>query len=188
MEAVKGGEDLGSSHSDEEGDEDQESLHSDEEEDGDHSGEDGEAVAPEEDAAEERVGPDPDASTEDHGLNATTRGPNPDHGCQKLTAITRLSSVDEPLEEITRSSTGSGASPVVRSVSVETGLRNLEVSEGGVLEAGERTPVLSFAKPAHRAWVLVWCICVLMHYTLRPTPSPSILRRLFNTRPRSRSR
>ena len=124
MEAVKGDEDPGSSHSDEE-------------EDGDHSGDDGEAIAAEQDVTGQRIGPDHNASAEDHDPGATARGPNLDHGRQKDTAIGRPSPVDEPLEESTRSIAGPGASPAARNVSVETGLRNLQVSEVDVLEKGE---------------------------------------------------
>ena len=124
MEALKGDEDPGSSHSDEE-------------EDGDHSGDDGEAIASEEDATGGRIGPDPKASAEDHGPGATARGPNLDHGFQTKTAIGCPSSMDESPKESTRSITGSGASSVARSVSVETGLRKLAISGGDVLETGE---------------------------------------------------
>lgn len=128
MENVKGDEDPGFSHSDEE-------------EDGNLSADD-EAIALERDGMGERVGSEPEASTEDHGLDAPARGSNHDHGGQEETAIIRLSSEDEPVEEIVRSSTGSGAPSVARSVSVETGLHNLKVSEGHVPEKGERTPVV----------------------------------------------
>lgn len=130
METVRGDEDPGFSHSDEK-------------EGGDLSTDD-EAISSEGDPMEERIGPEPDASAEDHGPDATARGSNVDHGGDEETAITRLSFVDEPLEESARSSTGSGAPSVERSVSVETGLRNLKVSEGEAPGKGERTPVMFF--------------------------------------------
>ncbi|KAF9650483.1 RIO1-domain-containing protein [Thelephora ganbajun] len=85
------------------GDEDQESPHPDEEEDGDLP--DDEAIASERDVTQERVGPKLDASTEGRGLEATARGSNLGSGGREETAITRPSSVDEPLEESDRSST-----------------------------------------------------------------------------------
>jgi len=125
------------------GDEDPGSPHSDEEEDGDPSTED-EAISSEGDPMEERIGPGPDASAEDHGLDATARGSNVEKGGQGETAIIRLSSVEDPLEESPRSSTGSGVPSAEWSVSVETGLRNLKVSEGDAPGKGERTLVMSF--------------------------------------------
>ena len=122
MEAVKGDEDPGFSCSDEE-------------EDGDHSG-DEETVASERDATEERGGPDTGASAEDHGLGDTARGSNLGPRGQKEIAIPRPISVDNPLEEDVRPNTGSGAPQFSRDVSVETGLRTLKVSAGGVPEKG----------------------------------------------------
>jgi len=122
MEAVKGDEDPGSSCSDEE-------------EDGDQSG-DEEAITSERDATEERGGPDADASAEDHGLGTTARGSNLAPHDQKETVIPHPFSVDNPLKEDVRSNTGSGALSVSRDISVEAGLRNLEVSEGRVPEKG----------------------------------------------------
>jgi len=119
MEAVNGDEDPGSSCSDEE------------EEDGDHSS-DEEAIASERDATEERGGPDADAVAEDHGLGTAARGSDLGPRGQKEMAIPRPFSADNPL----RSNTGSGIPSVSRDVSVEAGLRNLEVSEGRVPEKG----------------------------------------------------
>lgn len=116
MDAVKGDEDPGSSCSDEE-------------EDGDHSGDEA-AVASERDAAGERGGPDADASAEDHGLGTSARGSNLDPGDQKETATPHPFSVDNPLKEDVRSNAGSGVPSGARDVSLEAGLRNLEVSEG----------------------------------------------------------
>jgi len=115
MEAVKGDEDPGSPHSDEE-------------EGGDHSSNE-EAIASEGYATEERGGPD----AEDRGLGTTARGSNLGPGGQKETAIPRQFSVKTSLEEDVRSNTGSGEPS---DVSVEAGLRNLKVSEGGVPEKG----------------------------------------------------
>lgn len=117
--------------------------HSDEEEDGDLSSDEG-AIIPERETVVERVEPEDDASTGDHGLDATARGSDADDSGQGERAITRLSCRNEPLEENGRSSTGSGAPSVVRSVSVETGPRNLKVSEGDAPEKGERTLFMSF--------------------------------------------
>ena len=118
-------------------DEDPGFSHSEEEEEGDLS-DDEEVIASEGDAEEERVEPEHVASAEDHGLDsATARGSNLDHGGQEETAITRLSLENEPRKESGRSSTGSGVPSVARSVSVETGLRNLEISEGDTPETGE---------------------------------------------------
>ena len=127
------------------GDEDPESTHSDEEEDGDLST-DNEAIPLERDGMEERVGPEPEASAEDRGLDPTARRSSHDRGGQEETVIIRTSSVDEPLKEGARSSTGSGAPSVARSVSVKTGLRNLKVSEGDIPDKGERTAVTSLVK------------------------------------------
>ena len=119
--------------------------HSDEEEDGELSS-DEQIVTSERDAVVERVEPGwHQASAEGHGLDATARGSNFDRGGQEETAITSLTSGNEPLKESGRSSTGSGAPSVARSVSVETGLRNLKDSEGGAPEKGERTLFMSFA-------------------------------------------
>ena len=89
---------------------------------------------------EERVGSGPDASAEGHGLDDTDRGSNPNRGDQEETAIVGLSPADEPLKENARSSTGSGVPPVMRNVSVNTGLRNIKVSEGDAPGKGERIP------------------------------------------------
>lgn len=88
----------------------------------------------------ERVGSGPDASAEGHGPDDTDQGSNPNRGDQEKTAIVRLSSADEPLEESVRSSTGSGVPSVVRNVSVNTGLRNMKVSEGDAPGKGARNP------------------------------------------------
>lgn len=130
MEAVKEDEGPGLSHSDEE-------------EDGDLSN-DEEGITSEGDAVVERVEPERHASSEDHGLDATARWTTFDHGGQEETAITRLSFGNEPVKESDRSSTGSGAPPVARNVSVETGLRNLEVSEGDAPGKGEGTLFMCF--------------------------------------------
>jgi hypothetical protein len=130
METVKGDEDPGSSPSDEEEDEDRSDTD--------------EGIASKGDITEERVESVPDASAEDHGLDATARRAN--RGVQ-VAAIARLSPAEDPLEERLQSSTGSGILPAIRSASVETGLRNLEVSEGDVPEEGERTLVLFPEKP-----------------------------------------
>jgi len=123
MEAVRGDEDLEVSHSDEG--------------EGEDLSTDDEAITSERDVMEERVGPGPDTSAEDHGLDATARESNSNHGGREGTVIIRPSSVDEPLEESARSSTGSGVPSVARSVSVETGLRNLKVLEGDIPEKGD---------------------------------------------------
>ena len=156
MEAAGGGEDL-------------EFLHSDGEEDGDRSTDD-EAITSERDGVDERVGPELDASAEDHGLDGTARGSNRGHGGQRETAIIRPSSVDEPLEESARSSTGSGIPSVARSVSVKTGLRNLKVSEGSVPEKGERTPVMSLVNA--RAPCPGFSVVDVHSDPLRLTPPP----------------
>jgi len=132
IEAGRGDEDPGFSHLDEE--------------DGDPSTDD-ESNASERDATKERVGPEPGTSAEDHGLDASAPESDFGHGGQEEVTITRLSSVDEPLEESGRSSRGSGAISAAQSVSVEAGLRNLKVSERDAPEKGERTPVMSFVKP-----------------------------------------
>lgn len=123
MDTVREGEGPGLSHSDEEEDED---LSSDEE-----------VIASERDATAERAEPKHHASAGGHGLGATARGSNPDHGGQGETEITRPTFGNGPLEESGRSSTGSGVPSVARSVSVETGLQNLKVSEGDRPEKGE---------------------------------------------------
>jgi len=166
MEAVRGDEDPGFSYSDER-------------EDGDLSTDD-EAITSERGEMKERVEPGPDASAEDHGLDGTARGSNHGHGGQEETAIIRPSPADEPVEENARSSTGSGVPSVLRSVSVETGLRNLKVSEGGVPEKGERTPVMSLVNA--RAPRLGFSVVDIDFDPLRLTPlhphSPSIHQRL----------
>jgi len=150
-------------------DEDPGSLHSDEEEDGDHSGDEG--TGSERDATGENAGSDPEASSESHGPNPTARGSNLDRGGQKETAVPRLSPADEPEEESGRSSTGSGAPSVMRSVSVETGLRNLKVSEGDAPEKGERTSIMPLVKArAPRPGISVVCVC---SNALRSTPLDS---------------
>ena len=137
MEAVREDEGPGSS------------SHSDEEEDGEDSS-DEEAIASEREGVAEPVGPEQEASTEDHGLGATTRGSNLDHGGRGETAITSLSFGNEPMKENGRSSTGSGVPSVARSVSVETGLRKLKVSEGNAPERGERTLGVCFVNSRAR--------------------------------------
>lgn len=124
MEAVKEGEDRGFSHSDEE--------------EGDPSS-DEEAITRESDTVEGRDRPGDDASTEEYGLDAPARGSGHDHDGEEEAKIVRLSSVNEPLEENGRSNTGSGVPSVARNTSVETGLRNLKILEGGGPEKGERT-------------------------------------------------
>jgi len=121
MEVVRG-EDPGTSYSDEE-------------EDGDHS--DDEEKGSERDSTGVDAGLDPDASAEGHGPDTTARRANHDHGGQKEAVITPLSPAEGPAGEGARSSTGSGVPSVVRSVSVETGLRNLKVLEGGGPEKGD---------------------------------------------------
>ena len=152
-------------------DEDPEFSHSDEEEGGDRSTDD-EAITSERDEMEERVEPEPDASAEDHGLDGTAR--NLGHGGQE-TAIIHPSSADEPVEESARSSTGSGVPSVARSVSVKTGLRNLEVSEGDVPRKGERTPVVSLVN-GHGPCP-GFSVVDVHSDPLRPTPSASIHQR-----------
>ena len=112
--------------------------HSDEEECGDLS-DDEEAVTSEREGVIERVEPGHQSCSEDHGLGVTARGSNLDHVGREETAITSLSSGDERLKENVRSSAGSGEPSAPRSVSVETGLRNLKVSEGNASEEGEKT-------------------------------------------------
>lgn len=142
-------------------DEDPEFSHSDREEDGECSTDD-ETIASERDVVEERVGPESDASAEDRGPDAIAQGSNLDRGSGEETAIMRPSSTDEPLEESPRSSTGSGVPLVARSVSVETGLRNRKVSEGGVPRKGERTLVVSLVK----ARVVYVCSDAVTPYSL----------------------
>jgi hypothetical protein len=125
--------------------EDREFSHSDEEEEGGDPSNDEEEIAPERDAGEGETEPGHDASAESHGLDATARRSNLDRGGQEETVITGLSVENEGREESGRSSTGSGLPSVARSVSVETGLRDLKVSEGGEPEKGERSVKSPFA-------------------------------------------
>ena len=152
------------------GGEDQEISHSDEEEDEDLSTAD-QATTSEGDAMEERVGSGPEASAEGHGLDDTDRGD------QEETAIVRPSSADEPLKESARSSTGSGVPSVARNVSVNTGLRNIKVSEGDASGKGERNPGYVSCKSPWSSVVDVYSDAV------RPPPL-----RFPDARGRSRSR
>jgi hypothetical protein len=135
--------------------EDREFSLSDEEEDGDLSN-DEDGIAPERDAGDERAEPEDNASAEGHGLDATARRSTLDRGDHEETVITGLSIENEGREESGRSSTGSGVPSVARSVSVETGLRELKVSEGGEPEKGERTPFV--------------CVCVCSVKARSPHP------------------
>ncbi|KAF9777397.1 RIO1-domain-containing protein [Thelephora terrestris] len=131
-------------------DEDRGFSHSEEEEDGEDLSNDEESIASERDAEKERGEAEHDGSAEDHDLDATARGSNLDHGGQEETAITRTSPENEPGRENDRSSTGSGVPSVPRSVSVETGQRNLKISERDAPEKGERDRgSLSLGAPAY---------------------------------------